>query len=100
MPALTSSTVTTAMAELERSLIRERVVAGLNFAQANGTKSGKTVGRPRKVFRRDTVLEMRGAGKSWREIARAVSAGVTTVRRVARHGAAEGVTTKINGVSL
>jgi len=74
-------TIVAAMAELERSLIRERVVAGLNYARDNGTKSGKSVGRPCKIFRRDVVFDLRKAGVSWREIARRVGAGVTTVRR-------------------
>ena len=34
-------TVIAAMAELERSIIRERVVAGLEHAQRNGTRSGR-----------------------------------------------------------
>jgi DNA invertase Pin-like site-specific DNA recombinase len=87
-------TITAAMAELERSLIRERVVAGLKYAQDNGTKSGTSVGRPRKVFRRDTGLELRKAGSSWREIARRVGAGVTTVRRTTCGNHAETMTTR------
>jgi DNA invertase Pin-like site-specific DNA recombinase len=87
-------TIVAAMAELERSLIRERVIAGLKYAQDNGTKSGRSVGRPRKVFRRDTVLELRKAGSSWREIARRVGAGVTTVRRAACDNQAETITTR------
>jgi DNA invertase Pin-like site-specific DNA recombinase len=84
-------TIVAAMAELERSLIRERVIAGLNYAEDNGTKPGKRVGRPRKIFRRDLVLELRSAGKSWREIAAHVHAGVTTVRRVAAEGKTKSV---------
>jgi DNA invertase Pin-like site-specific DNA recombinase len=38
-----------AFAELEREIIRERVVAGVRAARA----SGKQLGRPRRVFRRD-----------------------------------------------
>src|SRR6202030_2497499 len=34
-------TIIAAMAELERSVIRERVSAGLDYARQNGTKSGK-----------------------------------------------------------
>jgi DNA invertase Pin-like site-specific DNA recombinase len=39
-------TIIAAMAELERAIIRERVMAGLDHAQRNGTKSGKPIGRP------------------------------------------------------
>jgi DNA invertase Pin-like site-specific DNA recombinase len=38
-----------AFAELEREIIRERVVAGVKPARTNG----KTLGSPRRVFRRD-----------------------------------------------
>ena len=50
-------TVIAAMAELERSVIRERVAAGLEYARHHGTRSGKAVGRPR-VFRRDEVAAL------------------------------------------
>ena len=74
-------TIIAAMAELERSIIRERVVAGLEYARRHGTKSGRAVGRPRAVFRRDRVVELRAAGLSWRQIALKLGATVTTVRR-------------------
>ena len=48
-------TIIAAMAELERSVIRERVAAGLEYARHHGTRSGKAVGRPRVVFKRDEV---------------------------------------------
>jgi len=74
-------TIVAAMAELERSIIRERVVAGLAHARCNDTRSGVSVGRPRVIFDRRKVIELRAQGKSWREIARSCGAGVTTVRR-------------------
>jgi DNA invertase Pin-like site-specific DNA recombinase len=48
------------MAELERDVIRERTAAGLEYARQHGTKSGKPIGRPRAVFRRDPVLQLHG----------------------------------------
>ena len=36
-----------AFAEFERSMIRERVLAGMSRAAASGTRSGKPIGRPR-----------------------------------------------------
>src|SRR6266705_27819 len=42
-------TIIAAMAELERSVIRERVVAGLEHARQYGTRSGRPVGRPAAV---------------------------------------------------
>ena len=74
-------TIIAAMAELERAVIRERVLAGLDHARQHGTKSGKAVGRPRRVFDRQKVLDLRRQGISWPEIARRTGAGIGTVRR-------------------
>ncbi len=74
-------TMIAAMAEFERSLIWERVMAGIEHARQRGTKSGMAFGRPRVVFRRDRAVELRRAGKSWREIATELGVGITTVRR-------------------
>jgi DNA invertase Pin-like site-specific DNA recombinase len=38
-------------AEFERSMIRERVLAGMSRAAASGTRSGKPIGRPRLIAR-------------------------------------------------
>jgi DNA invertase Pin-like site-specific DNA recombinase len=75
-------TIIGAMAELERNVIRERVVAGIEHARTHGTKSGSAIGRPPAIFDRARVLEMRESGRSWRQIATALSASVRTVRRV------------------
>jgi DNA invertase Pin-like site-specific DNA recombinase len=75
-------TIIGAIAELERNVIRERVVAGIEHARNHGTKSGSAIGRPRVVFDRAAVVELRTAGRSWRQIAAALSASVRTVRRV------------------
>jgi DNA invertase Pin-like site-specific DNA recombinase len=74
-------TITAAMAELERSIIRERVAAGVEYARRNGTRSGKPIGRPRALFRADLVADLRKSGLSWRQIARKLGAGASTVRR-------------------
>jgi DNA invertase Pin-like site-specific DNA recombinase len=67
----TTFTIIAAMAELERSVTRERVVAGLDYARTHGTKSGKSVGRPRLVFNRYEVVMLRKEEKlSWRQIAK------------------------------
>ena len=73
--------IVAAIAELERNIIKERVVAGLNYAHTNGTRSGKPIGRPRAIFRHDQVSELRNHGKSWRQIAKTCGVGTTTVRR-------------------
>jgi len=74
-------TIIAAMAELERSVIRERVAAGLEYARQHGTRSGKAVGRPRAVFRHDEVATLHEQGLSLRQIATRMGLGVGTVRR-------------------
>jgi DNA invertase Pin-like site-specific DNA recombinase len=70
-----------AFAEFEREIIRERTKAGLDYARSHGTKSGSPIGRPKVVFRRDYVLEMKAEGKSNRAIARELRVSEATVRR-------------------
>jgi putative DNA-invertase from lambdoid prophage Rac len=70
-----------ALAELEREVIRERVQAGLDYARAHGTKSGKSIGRPDAVFRRDQPRELRKAGNSWRTVTKRLGTGIASVRR-------------------
>jgi len=57
-------TVLGAVAELERSLIAERVKAGLRNARAKG----KRLGRPRVVVDASRIAALRAQGRSWREI--------------------------------
>jgi DNA invertase Pin-like site-specific DNA recombinase len=70
-------TVLGAVAELERSLIVERVKAGLRNARAKG----KRLGRPRVILDVYRIAELRDAGRSWPEIASQLSCGVGTVYR-------------------
>jgi DNA invertase Pin-like site-specific DNA recombinase len=74
-------TIIAAMAELERSIIRERVAAGMDHARRNGTRSGKAIGRPKVIFRADLVPELHQSGLSWRLIAKQLGVSTTTVRR-------------------
>ena len=57
-------TVLGAVAELERSLIVERVRAGLRNAKAKG----KRLGRPRKQVNTDKIALLRSQGASWRAV--------------------------------
>ena len=82
-------TIIGAMAELERNVIRERIAAGMEHAKVHGTKSGSGIGRPRAVFDRARVVELRAAGWSWRQIAAALAVSVRTVRRVYEQGVAK-----------
>jgi DNA invertase Pin-like site-specific DNA recombinase len=70
-----------AIAELERNIIRERILAGLEHARVKGTKSGGAIGRPPAIFDRAQLIKRRAAGQSWREIATALGVGVATVHR-------------------
>lgn len=58
-------TVLGAVAELERSLIAERVRAGLR----NAVAKGKKLGRPRAFVDFARIVALRGQGRSMREIA-------------------------------
>ena len=69
------------LAKKERVRIAERVQAGLMCSKQHGTRSGKSIGRPRAVFRRDQAIELRAQGLSWRTIAKALGVSATTVRR-------------------
>jgi DNA invertase Pin-like site-specific DNA recombinase len=60
-------TIIAAMAELERSIIRERVMAGLDHAKKCDTKSGRPIGRPKRVFDRERVIALHRGGRSLRE---------------------------------
>jgi DNA invertase Pin-like site-specific DNA recombinase len=70
-----------AIAKQERIRISERTRAGLDHAREKGTRSGRPIGRPRLVFRRDQVRELRKEGLSWRQIAIRLHASPTGVRR-------------------
>jgi DNA invertase Pin-like site-specific DNA recombinase len=66
-----------AAAEFERSLIRERVHAGIKAAK----KAGKALGRPKRVFDRAAVHELRAQGLSIRDISKRLEVGIGTVTR-------------------
>jgi DNA invertase Pin-like site-specific DNA recombinase len=68
--------VLSGVAELERSIIVERVNAGLDRAR----KDGKTLGRPGKVFDREKALRLQSQGKSNREIGKLLGVGKDTIR--------------------
>ena len=70
-------TVLGAVAELERSLIAERVRAGLPNARAKG----KRLGRPRKGVDRSRIAALRRVGRSWAAIGQELGVGEGTVRR-------------------
>ncbi len=83
--------VIAAMAEFERELIRERIQAGLRRARLQGTRSGKPIGRPRRVFHRDQVASLREAGQTLQAIARTLQVSRRTVARVLHADRAQAV---------
>jgi DNA invertase Pin-like site-specific DNA recombinase len=72
-------TVLGAVAELERSLIVERVRAGLRNAKAKG----KSLGRPRVAVDVARITPLRLQGLSWAKIGQQLGLGEGTVRRTA-----------------
>jgi DNA invertase Pin-like site-specific DNA recombinase len=70
-------TVLGAVAELERSLIAERVRAGLRNARAKG----KRLGRPRVVVDAVRIAGLRAHGRSWREITEEMSISKGSAQR-------------------
>jgi DNA invertase Pin-like site-specific DNA recombinase len=75
-------TVLGAVAELERSLIVERVKASLRNAKAKG----KRLGRPRKILDTKRIATLRTQGVGWKRIAAGMGVGVGTIYRVALEG--------------
>lgn len=76
-------TVLGAVAELERSLIAERVRAGLRNARAKG----KRLGRPRVTVDAARIAALRAEGFSWATIAKRLGVGEGTVYRAAHASA-------------
>jgi DNA invertase Pin-like site-specific DNA recombinase len=78
--------VLAAVAELERSLIKERVQLGVDRAR----KEGKTLGRPRKKYDEREICEQLGTPNvSIKFIARQWGIARSTVREIAKRQAAQ-----------
>jgi len=70
-------------AEFERSMIVERVNAGLARAREQGTRSGLAIGRPRvNATVESSIRQLRQQGLGIAKIARTAGCGVSTVQRV------------------
>ena len=72
-----------AAAEFERELIRDRVNAGIQVAK----HAGKQLGRPKAVFNRDEVHELRAQGLSIRQICERLDLTMGTAARTLRAAA-------------
>ncbi len=75
-----------AVAELEREILRERVVAGMDAARRRGEK----IGRPKVDVDVEHALELRAEGKSYRAIAVTLGCGAGTVHRALKRARMEG----------
>jgi DNA invertase Pin-like site-specific DNA recombinase len=75
--------IASAMAQLERDLIRERVKAGLDRARAAGVR----LGRPPKEVDRERLLEVYTRTKSIRDTAKALGLSRTFVHRFLQESA-------------
>jgi DNA invertase Pin-like site-specific DNA recombinase len=64
-------TIVSAVAQLERDLIRERVSAGIRDARA----CGKHLGRPRRVVNHDELRRLRSEGASLRQMPKSSESG-------------------------
>jgi DNA invertase Pin-like site-specific DNA recombinase len=73
-----------AMAEFERSLIQERVVAGIAAARKRGVR----MGRPKRWVSAEKVRTLREAGTPWRAIARKMGCGVGTAMKALKQDTA------------
>lgn len=70
-----------AMAEFERSLIQERVRAGLQNAKAKGQK----LGRPRAAVNVQAIRKLREKGVSWRGIEKKTGVSRSVAMRAVSH---------------
>lgn len=68
-------------AEFERTLIRARVMAGLERTRARGTRLGRPPTPPEKV---EVIRGLLAEGTGIREVARRTGAGTATVQRLKR----------------
>jgi DNA invertase Pin-like site-specific DNA recombinase len=73
-------TVLGAVAELERSLIAERVRAGLRNARAKG----KRLGRPTKQVNAGQIATLRAQGLSWRGVGASLGVSPTKAHKAAQ----------------
>lgn len=79
-----------AMAEFERSLIQERVKAGLR----NARNKGKRLGRPLAVVNYSEIERLRASGLGWRTVAKKMGLGVGTVVRASQKMPARSISSR------
>ena len=65
------------MAEFERSLIAERVKAGM----ANARSKGKQIGRPSLDIDSKQITSLKASGASWQDVSDSLGASISTCQR-------------------
>jgi DNA invertase Pin-like site-specific DNA recombinase len=75
-------TIVSAIAELERNIIVERVKGGLRRAK----EKGKILGRPKADLHLDNILKMRAQGLSFEEIGRKMGVCAATIYNATKKG--------------
>jgi DNA invertase Pin-like site-specific DNA recombinase len=70
-------TIVSAMSELERNIIAERVISGLKAARSKG----KQLGRPQVSFDLEQARRLKSTGMSLRDIAKELGVSKTTIGR-------------------
>ena len=79
-------------AEYHRNKIVEGISEGREYAKIHGTKSGKPMCRPTRVFDNEKIKYLRALGVSWAGIAKKFHTSPTTLLKWARK---EGLLKKI-----
>jgi DNA invertase Pin-like site-specific DNA recombinase len=70
-------------AEFERSIMQERIAAGIARARAQGTRSGKPIGRARIAPAREAAIRAAlASGKGILKVARELGTGSSVVQRI------------------
>jgi DNA invertase Pin-like site-specific DNA recombinase len=69
-------------AEFERSMIHERVMAGLARARAEGTQLGRPATVADDAVKVKAIRAAKASGKSFRQVAAEFGVGVGTVQRL------------------
>jgi len=77
-------TMLSAIADFERETIRERMIAGKEWAKIHGTRSGKPMHRPLVNIDWSRVKELRGYGLSWRKTAKELGISTPTLIKRAK----------------
>lgn len=90
-------TMISAMSQLERDIIRERVKAGISAAKAKGTKLGRKVVVTEDIRRQ--IIYLSSKGSSVRSIAKELEIGVGSVQRALKeHETSENMTRALDSI--